>query len=141
MIVLDTSVLAYAVGDAHQLRDPCRAILAAHADGRIEATTTIEVIQEFTHIRARRRPRTEAAELAHRFVVAFDLIETTSSDLEAGIALFAEHQRLSAFDAVLAAVARNRDMALVSGDRSFGAVPRLNWIDPATSDVVSILTE
>ena len=66
MIVLDTTVLAYAVGEAHPLRDPCRRLLAAHAEGRIEATTTVEVIQEFAHIRARRRTRPDAVRLARR---------------------------------------------------------------------------
>src|SRR5579871_5895007 len=49
MILLDTTVLSYAVGDEHPLRDPCRSLLTAHGDGHIEATTTIEVVQEFTH--------------------------------------------------------------------------------------------
>src|SRR3546814_18276501 len=42
VIVLDTTVLAYAVGDAHPLRDPCRRLLSAHAMGRVEAATTLE---------------------------------------------------------------------------------------------------
>ena len=52
MIVVDTTVLAYAVGDTHPLREPCRRLLAAHADGRIEATTTVEVIQAFDAVLA-----------------------------------------------------------------------------------------
>ena len=63
MIILDTTVLAYAVGEDHPLREPCRRLLAAHANGSIEATTTVEVLQEFTHVRARRRSRQDAARL------------------------------------------------------------------------------
>lgn len=55
MIVLDTTVLVYAKGAEHPLRDPCRDLVAAIADERIAATTTAEVIQEFVHVRARRR--------------------------------------------------------------------------------------
>ena len=44
MIVLDTTVLVYAVGDAHALRDPARALLAAAAEGGLRATTTPEAI-------------------------------------------------------------------------------------------------
>src|SRR2546422_121951 len=57
VIVLDTTVLAYAVGTEHPLRDPCRRMVAAILDGSITATTTIDVIQEFAHGYARRRPR------------------------------------------------------------------------------------
>ncbi|HSH62137.1 MAG TPA: type II toxin-antitoxin system VapC family toxin [Acidimicrobiales bacterium] len=56
MIVLDTSVLVYAIGVAHPLRDPCRRLIDSLRTGRLEATTTVQVIQELVHVRARRRP-------------------------------------------------------------------------------------
>lgn len=133
MIVVDTTVLAYAVGTAHPLRDPCRSLLTAHADGRIEATTTVEVIQEFAHISARRRTRSDAVRLARRYMAAFSLLVTTSDDLDLGLDLFDEYPALGAFDAVLAAVAVGRRAeALVSADHAFAAVPGLTLIDPAT---------
>jgi len=61
MIVVDTTVLVYAVGTDHPLREPCQRLIRAIADGTILATTTIEVVQEFTHVRARRRDRKDAA--------------------------------------------------------------------------------
>ena len=133
MIVLDTTVLAYAVGEEHPLRDPCRRLLQAHAEGHLVATTTVEVIQEFTHISARRRTRPEAVRLAHRYMAAFSLLVTTSDDLDRGLDLFREYPALGAFDAVLAAVAIDRRAdALISADRAFAAVPGLTLIDPAT---------
>jgi len=133
MIVIDTTVLAYAVGDAHPLREPCRRLLAAHADGRIEATTTVEVIQEFAHISARRRTRSDAVRLARGYMSAFSLLVATPDDLDHGLDLFEEHPALGAFDAVLAAVAIGRRAdALVSADRAFAAIPDLTLIDPTT---------
>lgn len=133
MIVLDTTILAYAVGSEHPLRDPCRRVLAAHDDGRVEATTTIEVIQEFVHIRARRRTRTDAVTLARHYLAALPILAPTREDLELGLTLFEQHQALGSFDAVLAAIALNRDaMALVSADRAFASVAGLPWVDPAT---------
>ena len=67
MIVLDTTVLVYAKGDDHPLRSPARELIEAIADQRIEATTTPEVIQEFVHVRARRRGREDAANLGRDF--------------------------------------------------------------------------
>jgi predicted nucleic acid-binding protein len=133
MILLDTTVLVYAVGEEHPLRDPCRRLLAAHADGRIETTTTVEVIQEFAHIRARRRSRADAAELARRYSAAFSLLTPTPEELDVGLGLFERHPALGAFDAVLAAVALARQCeALVSADGAFASVPGLPWVDPAT---------
>ena len=133
MIVLDTTVLAYAVGVEHPLRAPCRRLLRAHADGTIEAATAIEVVQEFAHIRARRRPRSDAATLARRYATALVLLTSTTEDLDLGLTLFERHPRLGAFDSVLAAVALQRGAeALVSADGAFGTVPDLPWIDPAT---------
>ncbi len=50
MILLDTTVLVYAKGEAHPLRGPCRELIAAIADRRLDATTTVEAIQEFVHV-------------------------------------------------------------------------------------------
>jgi uncharacterized protein len=134
VIVLDTTVLSYAVGVEHPLREPCRRLLAAHGDGRVEATTTVEVVQEFVHIRARRRTRADAAALGHHYMAAFALIAAWPEDLDLGLTLFERHSTLGAFDAVLAAVALNRHAeALVSADRAFGGVHGLPWVDPATS--------
>ena len=66
MIVLDTTVLSYAVGSEQALREPCRRLLQAHGDGHVEATPTLEVVQEFAHVRARRRSRADAVALGRR---------------------------------------------------------------------------
>ena len=66
MILLDTSVLVYAVGAEHPLREPCRAVIAAVGDGTIAATTTVEVLQEFAHVPARRRGRDDGEREEHQ---------------------------------------------------------------------------
>ncbi len=140
MIVLDTTVLAYAVGEEHPLREPCRRLLAAHAGGAIEATTTVEVLQEFAHVRARRRSREDAVNLTRLYVLALNPIVTTAADLDAGLSLFEKHPELGAFDAVLAAVAIARGAeALVSADRAFASVAGLAWIDPTTPAIDALL--
>ncbi len=140
MIVLDTTILAYAVGDEHPLREPCRRLLAAHADERIEATTTVEVIQAFADIRARRRTRPDAIHVARQYAAAFSLLITTSEDLDRGLGLFEQHPGLGAFDAVLAAVAIDRSaQALVSADRAFASVSGLMWMDPASPEIAGLI--
>ncbi len=140
MIVLDTTVLVYAVGDDHALRDPARALLAAAADGALRATTTPEVIQEFAHVRARRRDRAEAAALAESYAdLLSPLLEVGEADLREGLRVFERAEALGAFDAVLAAVAlRAGATALVSADRSFATVRRLAVLDLGDLDVEAL---
>ncbi|PZU44179.1 MAG: VapC toxin family PIN domain ribonuclease [Microbacterium sp.] len=137
MILLDTTVLLYAVGSDHALRAPCRALIEAIGDGSVAATTTVEVLQEFAHVRARRRGRTDAAALAERYAALLaPLTPVDAEDLAAGLREFRQHDALGAFDAVLAATVLRREhlTALVSADRAFAGIPLLSHLDPAAPD-------
>jgi predicted nucleic acid-binding protein len=131
VIVVDTTVLAYAVGSEHPLREPSRQIVAAIRDGLVTATTTVDVIQEFAHGYARRRPRATAVSHARRYVTLLaPLLTPTEQDLDAGLRLFQDQEELDAFDAVLAATTiAHQAEALVSGDRAFASVRRLRFVE------------
>jgi len=137
LLLLDTNVLAYAVGTEHELRGPARVLLLAAAEGAVQITTTALVIQEFLHVRAARRPRADAVALSRDFARACDpLLRVEADDLELGFALFARDDELDAFDSLLAAVAiRSGVDALVSADQAFAAVDGLTWMDLATIDL------
>lgn len=141
MIVLDTTVLVYAVGDDHRLRDPARAIVEAVEEGTAQATTTVEAIQEFVHVRARRRGRADATALGRAYAALLSpLLQPSEEQLVAGLRLFEGADALGAFDAVLAAAAIAADAeALVSADRSFDDVRGLRWIDLAGGELASLL--
>lgn len=142
MILLDTTVLLYAVGEDHPLLDPCRRIVSACGAGRMAAATTIMVLQEFTHVRAHRRRREHAAGLAREYATLLDLVPTTPEDLDLALDLFCQHPSLGAFDATLAAVALIHEAtALISADRAFGVVPGLPWLDPAGPALEGLLAE
>lgn len=132
MIVLDTTVLVYAVGADHELRDPCRRLVERIDAGEVRATTTVEVIQEFCHVRSRRRGREDAADLGSAFSeLLAPLLIIDAADLTEGLDLFRASPHLGAFDAVLASAAKRRDAdALVSADRAFAEIPGLRWLDP-----------
>ena len=140
MIVVDTAILVYARGGEHPLRSPCRRLLEAHAEGRVVATTTVEVIQEFLHVFARRRDRDVVIAAATTLTQTFALLTTRVADLDRAFELYVRHPRLGAFDAVLAAVALERAAeALVSPDRAFGDVDGLPWVDPAGPELEALL--
>lgn len=133
MIVLDTTVLAFARGAEHPLKDPSVALLERVAMGELTATTTVEVVQEFAHVHARRGrgPAAAAAQarLLHRILTP--LVTPTEDDLDVGLAIYAMGQ-VGCFDAVLAATARRLEATLVSADRGFATIDGLSYVDPAS---------
>lgn len=141
MIVLDTTVLVYAVGTEHSFREPCRALVTAIADGDIEATTTVEVIQEFAHVRARRRDRKDAAGLARDFAELLSpLLLVEDTDLREGLRLFGEGEGFGLFDTVLAAAAYASGAdALVSADSGFAMIPGIRHVLPDQGGVAGLL--
>jgi predicted nucleic acid-binding protein len=141
MIVLDTTVLVYATGTEHRFRDPSRELIQAAMDRRLQATTTVEAIQEFTHVRARRRGRTDAVALADSFVrLLSPLLTVSAEDLARGLRLFERSDRLGAFDSVLAAAAaRAGARALVSADSAFGELTDVVHVVPDAGGVGDLL--
>jgi predicted nucleic acid-binding protein len=140
LIVLDTTVLVYAVGDDHTLREPARSLVQAIEDGTAQATTSVEAIQEFVHVRARRRDRSDAAALGRAYATLLSpLLQPTEGDLAKGLRLVEREERLGPFDAVLAAtaIAAKAD-ALVSADTAFDGIRGLRWVDLADPDVESL---
>jgi hypothetical protein len=139
MIVLDTTVLVYAVGDDHTLREPARAIVDGVERGAVRATTTTQAIQEFVHVRARRRDRLDAAALGRAYAELLSpLLQASEDDLVRGLGLFERHEQLGAFDAVLAAAALGAGAeSLVSADRSFADVRGLTFVDLSSPELVS----
>lgn len=141
MIVLDTTVLVYAVGSDHALRQPCRDLVQAILDRQVEATTTVEVIQELVHVRSRRRDRTDAADVGPDFAdLLAPLLTVSYEGLIDGMAIYARKERLGAFDAVLAAAAtRHRASAIVSADRRFSAGIDVRHVTPDADGIAVLL--
>jgi predicted nucleic acid-binding protein len=141
VILLDTTVLVYAKGADHPLRDPCRNLIAAIAEGELEASTTVEVIQEFVHVRARRRGRADAAALGRDYAdLLSPLLTVIPGDLTAALAIFERQGALGAFDAVLVACgARAEVSALVSADTAFAGLADVAHVTPDSAGVDMLL--
>ena len=143
MIVLDTTMLYYAVVQEHEFREDARRLVAAVEAGRIQATTTVEVLQEFAHVYAKRRSRAEAVRIARQYSEMLSpLLSTDRGHLDAGLRLYERHAELGAFDAVLAAAAlANEAQALVSADADFGVVSGLRHVAPGTPAFEELLAQ
>ena len=141
MIVLDTTVLVYAVGEEHPLKGPSRMLIEAISENRVEASTTVEVIQEFVHVRARRRDRRDAADRGRDLLrLLGPLMAPGDADLALALRLFEEHDGLGMFDAVLAAtVMLSGADALVSADHAFASVRGLVHLDLGGPEVAQLI--
>jgi uncharacterized protein len=141
MIVLDATVLVYAKGADHPLRDPCRRLVDAVARGRLDATSTVEVIQEFVHVRAQRRGRSDAVALGRDYTdLLAPLLRVEEEHLRRGLSLFEHNERLGAFDAVLAAAALDIGVsAFISADSAFAHVADLPHVVPDDDGVSRLL--
>jgi hypothetical protein len=107
-------------------------------DGVVRASTTPEVIQEFCHVRSRRRPPLEAVALSRDLAKGLaPLLPVEESELLLGLDLFERSPQLSPFDAVLAATALHRGLALASADRTFALVSGLSHLDPGSEAFLS----
>ncbi|HVL84363.1 MAG TPA: type II toxin-antitoxin system VapC family toxin [Pseudonocardia sp.] len=139
MIVLDTTVLLYAVGTGHPLREPCRRLLGAPAASGL--TTTAGVLQEFVHVREHRRPRSDAVELGRSYLTLLrPLLEVPEPAVERALSLLDDHAELGAFDAVLAAAAAHAGCrAVVTADRAFARIEGLPVTFPDEPGVAALL--
>jgi predicted nucleic acid-binding protein len=120
---------------------PCRRLVRAIANGEVVATTTVEVIQEFAHVRARRRDRKDAAELARDYIELLSpLLVVEEPDLREGLRLFEDSAGIGPFDAVLAAAAHAAGAdALVSADAGFSAVANIRHVTPDANGIRYLL--
>jgi predicted nucleic acid-binding protein len=135
VILLDTSVLVYAVGIQHPLRDPCRRVLAAQRAGAIDAAVTVEIIQEFTYARTRRYPRADAVAIARDCAASLRVLQATAADLDRGLDIFVAYPDLGMFDSIVAAVALNHGAtALISTDGGFGSI-----VAPVGADAIDLV--
>lgn len=131
MILLDTTILVYAVGSEHDLRAPCRAVIDLAREQEARVSTTVEAIQEFAHVRAKRRGRADAADLARDYAIGLaPLLRPEGEDLLLGLEWFRSTTELGAFDAVLAGAALRHGLPLASADGSFAEVTGLRVLDP-----------
>lgn len=139
MILLDTNVLVYAIGEEHDLKGVAADLVSlAH---EFPLRTTRDVIGEFAHAFARRgRSRQDTTDVVVGWCEAFSpIIVPSEEDFAVAFDLWSEHQRLDVFDATLAATALRLDAQLVSADGAYGDVPGLAYVHLADPDLAEKL--
>lgn len=139
--VFDTAVFLYAVGSEHPYREPCREILRLVEQGVLAGDASVELIQEFAHVRLRRTGDLAGslrdAQSVRRVCRLHDLQQR---DLDLALDLWSRYAMNDLRDAVFAATALNRGIdAILSPDRDFDVVQEIERIDPADRPAVAAL--
>jgi predicted nucleic acid-binding protein len=131
-IFIDTAILMYAGGSEHPLREPSRAVLRAAVEGRLEAVTSVEVVQEILHRYIAIRRLDAGVAMARETIAAFGpLLPITHAVVERMPGLVERYPALSARDLVHVATCLEEGIsAIVSPDRGFDSVSEIRRLDP-----------
>lgn len=130
-VLVDASVLVYALGDPDPRREPCRRFLREATQGVGRAYASVEMFQETLHHRMRRTGRrdisvAEIREAEPMFIVLNFDHEVLERSLE-----LIETTGIRGRDAVHAATALAYGIEkIASTDRAFDGIPGLTRIDP-----------
>lgn len=132
---VDTAVLMYAVGGDHLLREPCRAVLRKVGAGEIDATTSVEVVQEIYHrFRALGRTAQGTAIATDALDLFAPVLPVTHAVMRRVPDLVARYPALAARDIIHVATCMHEGITeIISPDRGFDAVEGLRRIDPAAA--------
>lgn len=132
-IFLDTSVLMFAAGTEHPLREPCRRALRYAVRERIPLVTDAEVLQEILH-RYFSLGRAKDAEAVYRSACAVceEVIPITEEAIARALELSLDRARMSPRDALHVAVMERRDIRrILTTDRDFDEVKAVRRVGPA----------
>jgi uncharacterized protein len=132
MILIDSNIFMYAAGAEHAFKKPSVAYLERIARNEVDAATDAEVLQEILHrYRALKRwsDGQRVYDLARRIVPV--VLPITAEVLDRARLLLDRYERLSARDALHAAVASAHDIRQIcSYDQDFDDVNGLERIEP-----------
>ncbi len=130
-VFIDTAVIMYAAGVDHPYRDACRSLIGGLGEGRIDAVTSTEVIQEIFH-RFSRGDRRVGVTMAEAALDLFSpLLPISESTMRRMPELTLEYPAMSSRDLIHVAVCLGFGLeTIVSPDAGFDMVEGISRLDP-----------
>lgn len=130
-VFIDTSVIMYAAGAPHRHRASCQAVLRQVANGELQATTSVEVVQEILHRFSRGQRETGALMAQHVLDLFGPLLAVDQAAITGAVSRFRQSPALSARDSLHVATCLMNDITeIVTVDTGFDAVDDVTRIDP-----------
>ena len=131
-VFLDTAIFMYATGSEHPLQAPCKRILRSVADGRLDATTSAEVVQEILHRFVAIRRSEDGVAMARDVLRGFGPVLAVSHAIISRVPdLVERYPTLTARDLVHVATCHEEGIdRIVSPDTGFDVVADLRRVDP-----------
>lgn len=130
-VLVDACVILYALGGEHELRLPCRDVLAHPG---LELHASVELVQEVVFHRMRRGDRADAVAVARLVADSCQLHDFDADVLRRALSLIAEGG-VGGRDAVHAATALAVGVGvIISPDADFDGIDGLTRIDPRNVD-------
>ena len=132
-VFLDTSVVMYAAGGEHPLRDPCRDALRSIVAADVPLVTSAEVLQEILHrYFSIGRPADGAAVFQSTREICTRVHAVEEPDAVRALEILLRYPKLSPRDAIHCAVAERIGIErILSTDTDFDAVETLTRVDPS----------
>ena len=129
---LDTSILMYAAGQRHPLREPCRSSLRAAVNLGLKLVTDAGVLQEILHrYFSLRRPDVARTVYAAAVDLCEEVLPVYEKHTKRALELLLHHTRLSARDALHVATMEGQGIRLLlSTDGDFDGLKQVERIDP-----------
>ncbi len=134
-VFLDSNVFIYAAGAESPNKAACVDLLRRVAAGDLEATTSVEVIQELHHVFRRRGRLAEGVGLGREVARLFPgLLSITRADILRSGDILMTHPQLSPRGALHAATALNNGIVvIVSADVDLDRVDGVTRLDPSAA--------
>lgn len=131
-LFINSAVIMYAAGADHPMREPCRGIINAIADGRMSAVTSTEVIQEILHRHlSQRRPEIGRAQAQDALDLFAPVLPITQALMRRLPGLAERYPSLQARDLVHVATCVHEGITeIISPDKGFDQVAEVRRIDP-----------
>lgn len=131
-IFIDTAIVMYAAGGEHALRGACRRIIEGIRDGDIDATTSVEVIQEIGHrFVSIREPAMARRLMADTLDLFAPVLPISHAVVRRVPDLLDRYPHLQARDLVHVATCIHEGITdIVSPDRGFDQVAEVRRLEP-----------
>jgi predicted nucleic acid-binding protein len=129
---VDAAIFMYTIGAEHPLKAPCRAVIRQIKEGRVDATTSVEVVQEILHrYRSVGRPDLARA-LSQDVMDTFaPLLPVTHAVMRRVSVLVDRYPSLSSRDLVHVATCIIEGIeTIITPDAGFDQVTEIRRIDP-----------